>query len=87
MPPGDIAAEAFARLLRGYGSSVSGVAVRGATPVTAVLADRGRYTGTVVHGAGFPYPVWPVSYPINESATLVSRNAAGDQVAALLLAV
>jgi hypothetical protein len=33
------------------------------------------------------YLVWLVCYPINESATLVCRNSAGDRVAALLLAV
>ena len=29
------------------------------------------------------YPVWLVSYPLKDPATLVFRNAAGKQVAAL----
>ncbi|HXT93266.1 MAG TPA: hypothetical protein VN714_28880 [Trebonia sp.] len=64
-------------------SSLSGVAAPGVTSVTAVLADGRKYTGTLVHGKGFSYPVWLVSYPLKDPATLVFRNAAGAEVAVL----
>ena len=63
--------------------TVSGVAVRGVTSVTAVLADGRKYTGTFVNGKLFTYPVWLVSYPLKNPATLVFRNAAGKEVAVL----
>ena len=63
--------------------SVSGVAVRGVTSVTAVLADGKDYTGTIITGKLFTYPVWIVSYPLKDPATLVFRNAAGKEVAVL----
>jgi hypothetical protein len=63
--------------------SVSGVAVRGVTSVTAVLADGRKYTGTFVNGKLLTYPVWIVSYPLKDPATLVFRNAAGKEVAVL----
>jgi hypothetical protein len=63
--------------------TVSGVAVRGVTSVTAVLADGRKYTGTFVNGKLFTYPVWLVSYPLKDPATLVFRNAAGKEVAVL----
>jgi hypothetical protein len=61
----------------------SGIAARGVTSVTAVLADSREYTGTLVTGKPFMYPVWLVSYPLKEPATLVFRNAAGKEVAVL----
>jgi hypothetical protein len=64
-------------------SSVSGVAAPGVTSVTAVLADGREYTGTFVNGKLFTYPVWLVSYPLKDPATLVFRNAAGAEVAVL----
>ena len=64
-------------------SSISGIAARGVTSVTAVLADGRRYTGTFVNGKLFTYPVWLVSYPLKDPATLVFRNAAGAEVAVL----
>ena len=63
--------------------TVSGVAVRGVTSVTAELADGRKYTGTFVNGKLFTYPVWLVSYPLKAPATLVFRNAAGKEVAVL----
>ena len=63
--------------------TVSGVAVRGVTSVTAVLADGRQYTGTFVTGKLFTYPVWLVSYPLSDPATLVFRNGAGKEVAVL----
>ena len=42
-----------------------------------------RLAGTLVHGKGFSYPVWLVSYPLKDPATLVFRNAAGTGVAVL----
>jgi hypothetical protein len=64
-------------------SSLSGVAAPGVTTVTAVLADGREYTGTLVHGKGFSYPVWLVSYPLKDPATLVFRDATGKEVAVL----
>ncbi len=64
-------------------SSLSGVAAPGVTSVTAVLAAGSKYPGTLVHGKGFSYPVWLVSYPLKDPATLVFRNAAGKEVAVL----
>jgi len=63
--------------------SVSGVAVRAVTSVTAVLADGKNYTGTIITNKLFTYPVWIVSYPLKDPATLVFRNAAGKEVAVL----
>jgi hypothetical protein len=63
--------------------SVSGVAVRSVTSVTAVLAGGKQYTGTIVTNKLFTYPVWIVSYPLKDPATLVFRNAAGKEVAVL----
>jgi hypothetical protein len=64
-------------------SSMSGTAVPGVTSVTAVLADGKKYTGTIITGKVFADPVWLVSYPLKDPATLVFRNAAGTQVAVL----
>lgn len=64
-------------------SSVSGIAVPGVTSVTAELQNGRKYTGTLVRGKGFSYPVWLVSYPLKDPATLVFRNAAGKEVAVL----
>lgn len=64
-------------------SSVSGIVVPAATSVTAVLADGRKYTGTIITGKLFTYPVWIVSYPLKDPATLVFRNAAGHVVVAL----
>lgn len=64
-------------------SSVSGIALPIVTSVTAVLTDGKKYTGTIVTGKLLPFPVWIVSYPLNEPATLVFGDAAGAQVAAL----
>jgi hypothetical protein len=64
-------------------SSLSGVAAPGVTAVTAVLADGREYTGTLVHGKGFSYPVWLVSYPLKDPATLIFRDAAGKEVGVL----
>jgi hypothetical protein len=64
-------------------ASVSGIVVRSATSVTAVLADGKRYTGTIITNKLFTYPVWLVSYPLKAPATLVFRDAAGKQVAVL----
>jgi hypothetical protein len=63
--------------------SVSGVAVRSVTSVTAVLADGKQYPGTIITNKLFTYPVWIVSYPLKDPATLVFRNAAGKEVAVL----
>jgi hypothetical protein len=63
--------------------TVSGVAVRGVTSVTAELADGRKYTGTFINGKLFTYPVWLVSYPLKDPATLVFRDAAGKEVAVL----
>jgi hypothetical protein len=64
-------------------SSVSGIAVRGVTSVTAVLPGGAKYTGTLLHDKLFTYPVWIVSYPLKDPATLVFRDAAGKEVAVL----
>jgi hypothetical protein len=64
-------------------SSLSGVAAPDVTSVTAVLGDGRKYTGTLVRGKGFTYPVWLVSYPLKDPATLVFRDAAGKEVAVL----
>ena len=80
MPAGQVARSLFVLYPT---SSVSGIASTAVTSVTAVLADGRQYTGTFVRGDGFTYPVWLVSYPLKESATLVFRNAAGEQIAVL----
>jgi hypothetical protein len=64
-------------------SSVSGIVVPSATSVTAVVAGGRKYTGTIITGKLFTYPVWIVSYPLKDGATLVFRNAAGAVVVAL----
>ncbi len=64
-------------------SSVSGIVVPSATSVTAVVAGGRKYTGTIITGKLFTYPVWLVSYPLKDGATLVFRNAAGNVVASL----
>jgi hypothetical protein len=47
-------------------------------------ARRGRkYTGTIITGKLFTYPVRIVSYPLKDRATLVFRNAAGNVVVTL----
>jgi hypothetical protein len=66
--------------------TVSGVALPSVTSVTAELGDGRKYTGTFVTNAAnklFTYPVWLVSYPLKDPATLVFRDAAGKQVAVL----
>ena len=80
MPAGQVARIFFALYPT---SSVSGIVVPSATSVTAVLADGTRYSGTIVTGKLFTYPVWIVSYPLRYAATLVFRDAAGAQVAVL----
>ena len=80
MPAGQVARSLFVLYPT---SSVSGIANPDVTSVMAVLADGRQYTGTFVRGDGFTYPVWLVSYPLKESATLVFRNAAGEQIAVL----
>jgi hypothetical protein len=62
---------------------VSGIVVPSATSVTAVVAGGRKYTGTIITGKLFTYPVWIVSYPLKDGATLVFRNAAGNVVASL----
>jgi hypothetical protein len=64
-------------------SSVSGIVIRSATSVTAVVADGKQYSGTIVTDKLFPDPVWIVSYPLKVPATLVFRDATGAQVAVL----
>lgn len=64
-------------------SSASGIVVRSATSVTAVLANGRKYTGTIITGKLLAYPVWLVSYPLKDAATLVFRDAAGKEVASL----
>ncbi|HEY7275852.1 MAG TPA: hypothetical protein VH594_07805 [Trebonia sp.] len=64
-------------------SSVSGIADKSVTSVTAVLPGGSKYPGTLVRGKRFKYPVWIVSYPLKDPATLVFRNAAGKEVAVL----
>jgi hypothetical protein len=64
-------------------SSVSGIAVPGVTSVTAELQNGRKYAGTLVRGKQFTYPVWFVSYPLKDPATLVFRDAAGKEVAVL----
>jgi hypothetical protein len=51
--------------------------------VTAVVADGKKYSGTIVTNKLFTDPVWIVSYPLKDPATLVFRDAAGAQVAVL----
>ena len=80
MPAGQVARTFF---VLNPTSSVSGLAVRGVTSVTAVLADGRKYAGTFVNGKLFTYPVWLVSYPLKDPATLVFRDAAGAEVAVL----
>jgi hypothetical protein len=80
MPAGQVARTFF---VLNPTSSVSGIAVRGVTSVTAVLADGTKYTGTFIKGGLFTYPVWIVSYPLKDPATLVFRDAAGKEVAVL----
>jgi hypothetical protein len=63
-------------------SSVSGIAAPRVASVTAVVAGK-QYTGAVVTGKLLPLPVWIVSYPLNDPATLVFRDAAGAQIAEL----
>jgi hypothetical protein len=63
--------------------SVSGIVVSSVTSVTAELADGKKYTGTIITHKLFTYPVWIVSYPLKDPATLVFRDAAGRQVAVL----
>jgi hypothetical protein len=64
-------------------SSAMGIAAPAVTSVTAVLADGKTYTGVFVHGRGFPYQVWLVSYPTTEAATLLFRDVAGQVVSTL----
>lgn len=64
-------------------ASLSGVAAPDVTSVTAVLADGRKYTGTLVRGKGFSYPVWLVSYPLKDAATLVFRDATGHEAVVL----
>jgi hypothetical protein len=64
-------------------STVSGLAAADVSSVTAVLGDGKTYTGTLVSGRGFPDQVWLVSYPTKDPATVIFRNAAGQQVAVL----
>lgn len=80
MPAGQVARIAF---VLNPTSSLSGMAVHGVTSVTAVLTDGRKYTGTFVTGKLFTYPVWIVSYPLKNPATLVFRDAAGKEVAVL----
>ena len=80
MPAGQVARTFFAL---NPTSSVSGIVVPSATSVTAVLADGKKYSGTIVTNKLFTYPVWIVSYPLKDPATLVFRDAAGAQVAVL----
>jgi hypothetical protein len=65
------------------GSSVSGIAAASVTSVEADLANGQVVRGSVAYGHGFPYAAWWVSYPLGDPATLVFRNAAGQQVAVL----
>ena len=58
------------------------VAGTGVASVTAVVAGK-QYTGTIMTGKLLPLPVWIVSYPLNDPATLVFRDAAGAQIAEL----
>jgi hypothetical protein len=80
MPAGQVARTAF---VLNPTSSLSGMAVQGVTSVTAVLPDGRKYSGTFVTGRLFTYPVWLVSYPLKDPATLVFRDAAGKEVAVL----
>jgi hypothetical protein len=80
MPAGKVVKRIFALYPT---SSVSGIVVPSATSVTAVVAGGRKYTGTIITGKLFPYPVWLVSYPLTEAATLVFRDAAGAVVTAL----
>jgi len=80
MPAGQVVRTAF---VLNPTSSLSGMAVHGVTSVTAVLADGRKYTGTIITGKLFTYPVWIVSYPLKDPATLVFRDAAGKEVAVL----
>jgi len=64
-------------------SSAMGIAAPAVTSVTAVLADGKTYAGVFVHGRGFPYQVWLVSYPTTEAATLLFRDVAGQVVSTL----
>jgi hypothetical protein len=80
MPAGQIARIFFAL---NPTSSMSGIVVPNATSVTAVVADGKNYPGTIVTNKLFTDPVWIVSYPLKDPATLVFRDAAGAQVAVL----
>jgi hypothetical protein len=80
LPAGQVARRMF---VLNPTQSVSGIAARGVASVTAVLADGRQYAGALVTGKSFTYPVWLVSYPLKDAATLVFRNAAGAQVAVL----
>jgi hypothetical protein len=80
MPAGQVARIFFAL---NPTSSMSGIVVPSATSVTAVVADGKKYSGTIVTNKLFTDPVWIVSYPLKDPATLVFRDAAGAQVAVL----
>jgi hypothetical protein len=80
MPAGHVVKRIFALYPT---SSVSGIVVPAATSVTAVLAGGRKYTGTIITGKLFTYPVWIVSYPLKDPVTLVFRNTAGHVVVAL----
>jgi hypothetical protein len=80
LPAGQVARRIF---VLNPTQTVSGVAARGVTSVTAVLADGRKYTRTFVSGSLFTYPVWLVRYPLKDRATLVFRNTAGAEVAVL----
>lgn len=80
MPAGQVVKRVF---VLNPTQSVSGIVVASVTSVTAGLADGKKYTGTIVTDKLFTYPVWIVSYPLKDPATLVFRDAAGKQVAVL----
>jgi hypothetical protein len=57
-----------------------GVAARGVTSVSAMLADGQAISGLVTSGRGFPDKVWQVGYPMGDAVQLVFRDASGHQV-------
>ena len=79
LPAGQVARTLFAL---NPTSTVSGIAAPRVASMTAVVAGK-QFTGTIITGKLLPLPVWIVSYPLSDPATLVFRDAAGAQIAEL----
>ncbi len=81
----ELSAGQSAVLTSGDGAIQLGASVRRADSVLALLPGHGA-AGQLVSGRGFPAKVWLVSYQSGASATIVFRDATGNQVGRLALA-